>query len=77
MILATMKAMRAAKARGMVTLSDLCAEFEISGSVARTRLRQAGVKPRDGIYAWERDGQEIQRVRTVLLGDRAADALIG
>jgi hypothetical protein len=75
MILATMKAMRAAKARGLVTLSDLCTEFGISGTVARTRLRQAEIKPRDGIYAWERDGQEIHRVRAVLLGDRVS--LIG
>ena len=35
MTLATVKAMRAARARGLVTLSDLCQEFEISGTVAR------------------------------------------
>ena len=44
--------MREAKARGLVTLSDLCQEFEISGTVARLRLRQAGIKPTDGVYAW-------------------------
>ena len=50
MTLATVKAMRAARARGLVTLSDLCQEFEISGTVARLRLRQAEIKPRDGVY---------------------------
>ena len=75
MTLATVKAMRAARARGLVTLSDLCQEFEISGSVARLRLRQAGIKPTDGVYAWEREGDEVQKVRAVLLGDRVS--LIG
>jgi hypothetical protein len=75
MTLATVKAMRAARARGLVTLSDLCQEFEISGTVARLRLRQAEIKPREGVYCWERDGDEVQKVRAVLLGDRVS--LIG
>ena len=75
MTLATVKAMRAARARAFVTLSDLCQEFEISGTVARLRLREAGIKPTDGVYAWEREGDEVQKVRAVLLGDRVS--LIG
>ncbi len=75
MTLATVKAMRAARARGLVTLSNICREFKISGSVARLRLRQAGIKPTDGVYAWEREGDEVQKVRAVLLGDRVS--LIG
>jgi hypothetical protein len=72
MTLATVKAMRAARARALVTLSDLCQEFEISGTVARLRLRQAEIKPRDCVYCWERDGDKVQKVRAVLLGDRVS-----
>ena len=68
MILSTIKAIREAKAKGLVTLSDLCTEFEASGTVARLRLRQAQIKPTDGIYAWARDDAELQKVRAVLLG---------
>ena len=75
MALATIKALREAKAKGLVTLRDLCDEFDIEGSVARLRLRQAGIKPTDGVYAWEREGDEVQKVRAVLLGDRVS--LIG
>ena len=61
MILSTIKAMREAKAKGLITLSDLCQEFEISGSVARVRLRQAGIKPTDGVHAWEREGTRFKK----------------
>jgi hypothetical protein len=71
----SINAAKQARARGLVTVSDLCQEFEISGTVARTRLRQAGIVTKNGCYAWEKDEEELQRVRTILLGDRIA--LIG
>ena len=70
-------AAKEARARGLVTVSDLCQEFHLSGTVARTRLRQAGIVTKNGCYAWAKDDEELQRVRTLLLGDRAGDGLIG
>jgi hypothetical protein len=77
MILATMKAMSEAKARGWVTLEDLCQEMGIGKSRTRLKLRESGIATNDGVYAWPRDSAELQRVRVMLLGDRAGDGLIG
>ena len=60
MILSTIKAMREAKAKELITLSDLCRVRDIGG-VARIELRQAGIKPTDGVHAWEREGTRFKK----------------
>ena len=77
MILTTMKAMSEAKAKGWVTLEDLCQEMGIGKSRTRLKLREAGIPTNNGIYAWPKESAELNRVRTLLLGDRVSDGLIG
>lgn len=75
MTLATLIALRAAEAQGYVTLKSLCRELGVSGSSARLKLRAAGIATTNQVYAWSPDSAELQKVRAVLLGNRAA--LIG
>jgi hypothetical protein len=39
-------AAKQARAQGLVTVSDLCQEFDISGAVARTAYARLGSSPR-------------------------------
>ena len=36
--------------------------------VARLRLRRAKITPTNGVYAWERESEDLKKVRTLLLG---------
>jgi hypothetical protein len=47
-MLPTLTAVQAAKARGLVTLRDVCDEYHLEPAAARARLRQANIKPTDG-----------------------------
>lgn len=64
-MLAAINAAQAAKERGLVTLRDLCDEYSIDPHAARQRLRHAGIKTSDGAYAWDRDSDDLKRVREV------------
>jgi hypothetical protein len=64
-MLASINAAREAKARGLVTLRDLCEEFNIEPRAARARLRKAGIRATDGTFAWVKDSDDLKKVHEV------------
>ena len=65
-MVAAINAAHAAKARGLITLRDLCHEYSLDPPAARIRLRHHGIKPTDGAYPWERDSDALTKAREVL-----------
>jgi hypothetical protein len=63
-MVAAINAAAQAKARGLVTLRDLCEEMGADARAGRLLLRQEGVPKNEGAYAWP--AHELDRVREVL-----------
>jgi hypothetical protein len=51
----------------LITLEQLCREFDIKGATARQRLRYAKIKKQSGLgWCWIAGSKELNQVRALL-----------